>query len=143
MTQALLGRSAAELQDWAVAQGQKPFRGRQLHDWIYAKGARSLADITVLPKTWRASLVEAGIDVGRLKEVHRSVATDATTKLLLSTEDGETIETVGIPTDQRLTVCVSSQVGCPHGLPLLRHRQRGAAAFTSDPRNRGSGAECA
>ena len=113
MTQALLGRSAAELQDWAVAQGQKPFRGRQLHDWIYAKGARSLADITVFPKTWRAALVEAGIDVGRLEEVHRSVATDATTKLLLSTEDGETIETVGIPTDQRLTVCVSSQVGCP------------------------------
>ena len=113
MTQALLGRSAAELQEWAVAQGQKPFRGRQLHDWIYAKGARSLADITVFPMTWRAALVEAGIDVGRLKEVHRSVATDATTKLLLSTEDGETIETVGIPTDQRLTVCVSSQVGCP------------------------------
>lgn len=113
MTQALLGRSAAELQDWAVAQGQKPFRGRQLHDWIYAKGARSLADITVFPKTWRAALLESGIDVGRLKEVHRSVATDATTKLLLSTEDGETIETVGIPTDQRLTVCVSSQVGCP------------------------------
>ena len=113
MTQALLGRSAAELQDWAVAQGQKPFRGRQLHDWIYAKGARSLADITVFPKTWRAALLEGGIDVGRLKEVHRSVATDATTKLLLSTEDGETIETVGIPTDQRLTVCVSSQVGCP------------------------------
>ena len=113
MTQALLGRSAADLQDWAVAQGQKAFRGRQLHDWIYAKGAHSLGDITVFPKTWRAALLADGIDVGRLKEVHRSVASDATTKLLLSTEDGETIETVGIPTDQRLTVCVSSQVGCP------------------------------
>ena len=109
----LLGRSAAELESWAVAQGQKPFRGRQLHDWLYAKGARSLADITVLPKAWRASLKAEGVEVGRLKEVHRSVAADATTKLLLSTDDGETIETVGIPTDQRLTVCVSSQVGCP------------------------------
>ena len=109
----LLGRSAAELESWAVAQGQKPFRGRQLHDWLYAKGARSLAEITVLPKTWRESLKEEGVEVGRLKEVHRSVAADATTKLLLSTDDGETIETVGIPTDQRLTVCVSSQVGCP------------------------------
>ena len=109
----LLGRSAAELESWAVAQGQKPFRGRQLHDWLYAKGARSLAEITVLPKAWRESLKEAGVEVGRLKEVHRSVAADATTKLLLSTDDGETIETVGIPTDQRLTVCVSSQVGCP------------------------------
>jgi 23S rRNA (adenine2503-C2)-methyltransferase len=96
-----------------VSQGQKAFRGRQLHDWLYAKGARSLDDITVLPKAWRASLADQGVSIGRLKEVHRSVAADATTKLLLATDDGETIETVGIPTDQRLTICVSSQVGCP------------------------------
>ncbi|AII44227.1 50S rRNA methyltransferase [Synechococcus sp. KORDI-100] len=113
MTHPLLGRSAAELEDWAVAQGQQPFRGRQLHDWLYSKGAHSLNDITVLPKLWRQQLQDTDVVVGRLKEVHRSVATDATTKLLLSTDDGETIETVGIPTDQRLTVCVSSQVGCP------------------------------
>ena len=113
MTHPLLGRSAAELEDWAVAQGQQPFRGRQLHAWLYSKGAHSLNDITVLPKLWRQQLQDIDVVVGRLKEVHRSVATDATTKLLLSTDDGETIETVGIPTDQRLTVCVSSQVGCP------------------------------
>ena len=113
MSNTLLGRSAAELQDWVVAQGQKAFRGRQLHDWLYAKGARSLDDITVLPKAWRASLADQGVSIGRLKEVHRSVAADATTKLLLATDDGETIETVGIPTEQRLTICVSSQVGCP------------------------------
>ena len=113
MSKALLGRSAAELEDWVVSQGQKPFRGRQLHDWLYAKGARSLDDITVLPKAWRSSLQDEGVTIGRLKEVHRSVAADATTKLLLATDDGATIETVGIPTDQRLTVCVSSQVGCP------------------------------
>ena len=53
------------------------------------------------------------MSVGRLHEQERRVAADATTKLLLGTEDGETLETVGIPTDQRLTVCVSSQVGCP------------------------------
>ena len=113
MSEALLGRSASELQDWVVSQGQKAFRGRQLHDWLYSKGARSLEDITVLPKAWRANLSDQGVVIGRLKELHRSVASDATTKLLLATDDGETIETVGIPTDQRLTVCVSSQVGCP------------------------------
>ena len=113
MINALLGRSGAELEDWAVAQGQKPFRGRQLHDWLYDKGARSLSDVTVLPKAWRIALIEQGYEVGRLKLEHSSVAADHTTKLLLSTEDGETLETVGIPTDQRLTVCVSSQVGCP------------------------------
>ena len=67
----------------------------------------------MLPKAWRASLQEEGVSVGRLHEQERRVAADATTKLLLGTEDGETLETVGIPTDQRLTVCVSSQVGCP------------------------------
>ena len=113
MSKALLGCSAAELQDWVVSQGQKAFRGRQLHDWLYSKGAHSLDDITVLPKAWRATLSDQGVSIGRLKEVQRSVASDATTKLLLATDDGETIETVGIPTDQRLTVCVSSQVGCP------------------------------
>lgn len=113
MSRVLLGRSAAELENWAVSQGQKTFRGRQLHDWLYTKGVRSLSEISVLPKVWRTSLTEQGISVGRLHEVHRSVAADATAKLLLATDDGETIETVGIPTDQRLTVCVSSQVGCP------------------------------
>ncbi|MDA9638998.1 23S rRNA (adenine(2503)-C(2))-methyltransferase RlmN [Synechococcus sp. AH-779-G23] len=113
MISALLGRSQSELEEWAVAQGQPAFRGRQLHDWLYAKGARDLQAITVLPKSWRASLQEEGVSVGRLHEQERWVAADATTKLLLGTEDGETLETVGIPTDQRLTVCVSSQVGCP------------------------------
>ena len=113
MISALLGRSQSELEEWAVAQGHPAFRGRQLHDWLYAKGARDLQAITVLPKAWRASLQEEGVSVGRLHEQERRVAADATTKLLLGTEDGETLETVGIPTDQRLTVCVSSQVGCP------------------------------
>ncbi len=113
MSQALLGRSSAELVDWVVSQGQPAFRGRQLHDWLYGKGARSLETITVLPKAWRASLLENGVTVGRLRELQRSVSSDETTKLLLATEDNETIETVGIPTEQRLTVCVSTQVGCP------------------------------
>ena len=113
MINALLGRSKSELEEWAVAQGQPAFRGRQLHDWLYAKGARDLQGITVLPKAWRESLQDDGVSVGRLHEQERRVAADATTKLLLGTEDGETLETVGIPTDQRLTVCVSSQVGCP------------------------------
>ncbi|RZO51597.1 MAG: 23S rRNA (adenine(2503)-C(2))-methyltransferase RlmN [Prochlorococcus sp. MED-G132] len=111
--QALLGCSATELESWAVAEGQPAFRGRQLHDWLYDKGARSFDAITVLPKSWRISLQQRGITIGRLLEVNRAVAVDDTTKLLLATVDGETIESVGIPTQQRLTVCLSSQVGCP------------------------------
>ena len=114
----LLGMGLPELERWAVAHGQAAFRGRQLHDWLYAKGARSLEAISVLPKAFREQLAaappEAGFDwIGRSRELHRSVARDGTTKLLLGTHDGLSLETVGIPAEGRLTVCVSSQVGCP------------------------------
>ena len=111
----LLGLGLAELEHWAQSQGQPAFRGRQLHDWIYAKGARSLEAITVLPKAWRETLQRGegqGASIGRLPWLHRSDARDGTTKLLLGTGDGLSLETVGIPSSDRLTVCVSSQVGC-------------------------------
>lgn len=108
----------SELEAWAGQQGQATYRGRQLHDWIYAKGVRSLAEVSALPKLWREQLVAQPLEgasdwIGRSRELHRSVARDGTTKLLLGTHDGLSIETVGIPAEGRLTVCVSSQVGCP------------------------------
>jgi 23S rRNA (adenine2503-C2)-methyltransferase len=114
----LLGLGRDALEAWAQQQGQSAFRGRQLHDWLYARGARSVEDISVLPKAWRQQLTASPPPgahdwIGRSRELHRSVARDGTTKLLLATADGHTIETVGIPADGRLTVCVSSQVGCP------------------------------
>jgi 23S rRNA (adenine2503-C2)-methyltransferase len=116
----LLGMGRIQLERWSEAHGQPPFRGRQLHEWIYGRGARRLGDITVLPRAWREQLAGAGPAaagdwIGRSNELHRSVAADGTLKLLLATTDGLSIETVGIPTDDRLTVCVSSQVGCPMG----------------------------
>ena len=109
----LLGMGQAALEAWAGDQGQPAFRGRQLHDWIYSRGARSLEAITVLPKAWREGLAAAGTGIGRSALLHRSDARDGTTKLLLATADGLSLETVGIPSGDRLTVCVSSQVGCP------------------------------
>ena len=114
----LLGLGREALEAWAQAQGQQAFRGRQLHDWLYAKGARSLDQITVLPRAWRQQLAAepppgATDWIGRSPELLRSVARDGTTKLLLGTHDGLSLETVGIPAEGRLTVCVSSQVGCP------------------------------
>ncbi len=109
----LLGMGQAALEAWAGDQGQPAFRGRQLHGWIYSRGARSLEAITVLPKAWREGLAAAGTGIGRSALLHRSDARDGTTKLLLATADGLSLETVGIPSGDRLTVCVSSQVGCP------------------------------
>jgi 23S rRNA (adenine2503-C2)-methyltransferase len=107
----LLGASVEELTAWVQQQGQPAYRGKQLHDWIYQKGVRSLSDISVFSKQWRAEVAE--IPIGRSKIHHRSVAPDGTVKYLLQLADGQIIESVGIPTEKRLTVCVSSQVGCP------------------------------
>jgi 23S rRNA (adenine2503-C2)-methyltransferase len=107
----LLGRSLGELTEWVRSQGQPPYRGKQLHQWLYQKGARSLSDITVFPKQWREELKT--VKIGRSSLHHRSIAPDQTRKYLLRLEDGAIVETVGIPTEKRLTVCVSSQVGCP------------------------------
>jgi 23S rRNA (adenine2503-C2)-methyltransferase len=107
----LLGKSLTELTDWVQRQGQPAYRGKQLHQWLYQKGARSLLEISVFPKQWRESM--ANYPLGRSTIDYSSAARDRTRKYLLRLRDGLTIETVGIPTDKRLTVCVSSQVGCP------------------------------
>ena len=107
----LLGMNQAELTEWVQSQGQATYRGKQLHQWLYAKGVRSLKDITVFPKAWRQGM--ENVSIGRSDIHHRSIAADQTIKFLLRLDDGQIIETVGMPTEKRLTVCVSSQVGCP------------------------------
>jgi 23S rRNA (adenine2503-C2)-methyltransferase len=106
----LLGASKGQLADWVQTQEQPAYRGQQLHQWIYQKGIRSLSEVTVFPKQWRESA--ASIPIGRSTLHFRSEAQDGTVKYLLRLADGQIIEAVGIPTERRLTVCVSSQVGC-------------------------------
>lgn len=111
MTQtALLGKSLPELTQWMEESGQPSYRGKQLYQWIYQKGIRNLDEISVFPKAWRAEM--QSYPVGRSQIHHHKTAPDGTRKYLLQLHDGLIIETVGIPTEKRLTVCVSSQVGC-------------------------------
>lgn len=110
-SEVLLGKSLAELTAWVQEQGQPAYRGKQLYQWLYQKGARSLGDISVFPKQWRLEM--ADYPIGRSTIHYRSIAPDQTRKYLLRLADGLIIEAVGIPTKKRLTVCVSSQVGCP------------------------------
>jgi len=111
ITPPLLGLTLPELTEWIQQQGQPAYRGKQLHKWIYQQGVSSLEEITVFPKEWRAT--HADVPIGRSIVHHRQKAPDETIKYLLKLSDGQIIETVGIPTKKRLTVCVSSQVGCP------------------------------
>lgn len=107
----LLGKSLAQLTDWVQQQGQPAYRGQQLYQWLYQKGAHSLTEITTFPKQWRQTL--ADYPVGRSALYQRNIAPDETRKYLLRLADEAIIETVGIPTAKRLTTCVSTQVGCP------------------------------
>jgi 23S rRNA (adenine2503-C2)-methyltransferase len=108
---ALLSKSREELTQWVQQQGQPAYRGKQLYQWLYQKGARSLNEITVFPKQFRESCLE--YPIGRSQIHFQSTAPDKTRKYLLRLADDLVIEAVGIPTAKRLTVCVSSQVGCP------------------------------
>ncbi len=106
----LLAMSLAELTDWVQQTGQPAYRSKQIHQWLFQKGARTLASMTDLPKVWRTEF--ANYPVGRSIIDHQAIAPDGTRKYLLRLADGLIVEAVGIPSQKRLTVCVSSQVGC-------------------------------
>jgi len=111
----LLGSSIKELENLALDYGQAAFRGRQIYNWIYnyRNKNKNIDQIEVLPLDFRNKLKDDGFKVSELIIKERSLANDGTLKLLLSTKDNESIECVGIPTEKRLTACLSSQVGCP------------------------------
>ena len=111
----LLGSSIKDLENVALNYGQAAFRGRQIYNWLYnyRNKKKNIEQIEVLPLDFRKKLKDDGFKVSELSVQQKNLANDGTLKLLLSTYDNETIECVGIPTEKRLTACLSSQVGCP------------------------------
>ena len=102
-----------ELKDELVAMGERPFRAAQIFDWLYKKRAARWDELTSLSKPLREKLA-ARFALAALEVADRRASADGTTKLLLRLADGEHVETVLIPdrTGRRLTVCLSTQVGC-------------------------------
>jgi len=111
----LLGSSIKDLENVALDYGQAAFRGRQIYKWIYnyKNKNKNIDQIEILPLDFRKKLKDEGFKVSELALQEKNLACDGTVKLLLSTSDSESIECVGIPTEKRLTACLSSQVGCP------------------------------
>jgi 23S rRNA (adenine2503-C2)-methyltransferase len=113
------GFDLSELQAFVLGLGEKKYRASQLYQWIYAKGARSFDDMTDISKEFRAILARAAA-LTNLRLVAKEVSSDGTVKFLFGLRDGLAIESVLIPSakgsteiDDRLTLCVSTQVGCP------------------------------
>jgi 23S rRNA (adenine2503-C2)-methyltransferase len=107
----LVGLDRTELAAEMVAFGAEPFRARQLWHWIYHRGATSFEAMTSLSKTFRATLAER-YTVARPAISRALASVDGTQKWLLRFADGQEVESVHIPEEDRGTLCVSSQVGC-------------------------------
>lgn len=110
----LLGADTSDLEGLAEELGEPRYRGRQIAEWIYKRGAQSISNMTNLPKEVRRKL-EANSSLSRSKIRSRTASPDGTTKFLLEFSDEECVESVLIPYPDRVTVCVSTQVGCAIG----------------------------
>ncbi|AKQ56741.1 23S rRNA (adenine(2503)-C(2))-methyltransferase RlmN [Bordetella hinzii] len=107
----LLGMDAKALADLVGQWGGKPFRARQLQRWIHQRGVDSFDAMTDLARDFRAQLAQrCVIEALRVNIEQRS--TDGTRKWLFDVGQGNAIETVFIPEDDRGTLCISSQAGC-------------------------------
>jgi 23S rRNA (adenine2503-C2)-methyltransferase len=107
----LVGLGREGLTAEMIEFGAEPFRARQLWHWIYHRGATDFAQMTSLSKGFRVRLAER-YELRR-PAMSRSLASlDGTRKWLLRFPDGQEVETVHIPEEDRGTLCVSSQVGC-------------------------------
>jgi 23S rRNA (adenine2503-C2)-methyltransferase len=115
----LKGLNLAELQSFVEELGEKKYRATQLYSWLYAKSAQSFDEMTNISKEFRTVLSQISY-VPNLQLVTQSVSTDSTIKYLFKLNDDLAIESVLIPStkksseeEKRLTLCVSTQVGCP------------------------------
>lgn len=94
--------------------GEKPFRAKQLWQWIYNKGATDFAQMSSLAKPFRAKLAEH-FTLTHPKIISEQNSSDGTRKWLMRFADGQSVECVHIPEEDRGAVCISTQVGCPMG----------------------------
>jgi 23S rRNA (adenine2503-C2)-methyltransferase len=107
----LVGLLPSDLEDLAVELGASRYRGRQLATWIYRKHVVDLDAMTDLPKEFRAALAERASPT--LPEVERvTPSQDGSRKLVFRLADGARISAVIMPDDDRITLCLSTQVGC-------------------------------
>ena len=120
----LLGLPRPALEAFVAQLGSRPFRARQLMNWIYKRGTSEFAEMTDLARDFRARLA-AGAEVRppEIMRVQRSA--DDTVKWLLRADGAQAFEMVFIPEPDRGTLCISSQVGCALDCSFCATAQQG------------------
>lgn len=110
-THHLLSLNESEMAELVAGFGWPAYRSGQILRWLYQRRARAIAEMTDLSQADRATL-SARTRVGRIADCVVFRSADSTRKLVLKLEDGREVEAVLIPDNDRLTLCVSTQVGC-------------------------------
>lgn len=103
--------SKDQIREFFVANNDKAFRGNQVYEWLWSKGAHRFEDMTNIAKTTR-NLLEEHFVINHIKVDTMQRSEDGTVKNAVRLHDGLVVESVLIPTNTRTTACVSSQVGC-------------------------------
>ena len=100
-----------QLKNFLTEIGEKPFRAKQIQEWLWQKSATSFAEMTNLSKSLRTQL-EAHSAIRPVTIQEQQESSDGTIKFMFRLHDGHLVEGVLIPTKKRMTACISSQVGC-------------------------------
>ncbi len=103
--------SVNDIQAFLVENGEKAFKAKQVHEWLWKKSAQRFEEMTNLSLATRA-LLQAHFDLNPITIDSQQLSTDRTIKMGFRLFDGHLVEGVLIPTEGRMTACVSSQVGC-------------------------------
>ena len=107
----LLGQPEAALKDFFASLCEKPFRARQILQWIHQRNVDAFDEMTDLSKSLREQLAEVA-SVQLPQVISEQLSADGTVKWLFESGAGQAVETVFIPEPDRGTLCISSQVGC-------------------------------
>lgn len=124
MKQALFGKTVTELKDVAREAGMPEYAAGQIAGWLYDKKVGSVEEMTNLSKIARNLLAEK-YDIGVHIPIKIQTSKDGTKKYLFPAGTGRTVETAVIPDNERITVCVSSQVGCKFGCKFCMTGKQG------------------
>ncbi|HEV7701422.1 MAG TPA: 23S rRNA (adenine(2503)-C(2))-methyltransferase RlmN [Pyrinomonadaceae bacterium] len=108
----ITGLSREQLTELVQELGEPRYRANQVFKAVHERRLRSFEEVTDLPKAFRAKLAEVA-DISQLTVEQRYVSSDGTRRFLMKTSEGHPVETVFIPTENRDTICFSSQSGCP------------------------------
>ena len=107
----LMGMTLAELQQVAAEVGLPGYTAKQMADWLYKKHVTEVSEMTNVALAKRSALAER-YEVGAYPPAMAQRSVDGTIKYLYAAGEGHFVESVYIPTEDRATLCVSSQVGC-------------------------------